>query len=52
LALGQQAAQAGGPTPELGQQIQAVQARLKLLARTSLGLLTVTVLAMATARYW
>jgi uncharacterized membrane protein len=53
LALGAQMAQAEGPPPpELATQMQAVQGRLKVLARTGLGLLTVAVLAMATARYW
>ena len=53
LALGAQMAQAEGPpAPELAAEMQAVQARLKILARTGLGLLTVAVLAMATAQYW
>jgi hypothetical protein len=53
LALGAQIAQAEGPPPpELAGQMQAVQGRLKVLARTGLGLLTIAVLAMATAQYW
>ncbi len=53
LALGAQAAQSEGPPPaEVAQEIQAVQARLKIYARTSLAFLAVAVLAMATARYW
>lgn len=53
LALGAQMAQAEGPpAPELAAQMQAVQKRLKILARTGLGLLTIAVLAMATAQYW
>jgi len=53
LALGAQAAQSEGPPPaEIGQQIQALQGKLKLYARTSLGFLAIAVLAMATARYW
>jgi hypothetical protein len=53
LALGAQIAQAEGPpAPELAAEMQAVQGRLKVLARTGLGLLTIAVLAMATAQYW
>jgi hypothetical protein len=53
LALGAQAAQAEGPPPpKLQAEMAAVQGRLKVLARTGLGLLTVSVLTMATARYW
>lgn len=53
LALGRQVAGAGGPpAPELGADVQRLQARLKVLARISLGLITISVIAMATARYW
>ncbi len=52
MALGRQAAEAGGPTPELAAEIQRLQARLKVLARTSLAFLAIAVIAMATARYW
>ena len=40
------------PTPEQGAQIATIQRTLKIYARLSLGLLVVTVAAMATARYW
>jgi uncharacterized membrane protein len=46
------AASEGGPPPEVAQEIPKVQERLKVLARASFALITVTVLAMATARYW
>jgi hypothetical protein len=52
LALGRQAAEAGGPTPEQGAEMAALQAKLKVFARTSLALIGVAVLCMATARYW
>jgi uncharacterized membrane protein len=52
LTLGRQAAESGGPSPEMAAQIGALQARLKAVARLQLGLLAVTVFAMATARYW
>jgi len=52
LALGRQVAESGGPpTPEVAGQMGAIQGRLKVLARVSLGLLVLAVLAMATARY-
>jgi hypothetical protein len=46
------AASEGGPPPEVVREIAAVQARLKVFARISFGLIVVTVIAMATARYW
>jgi hypothetical protein len=53
FALGRKAAEGEGPpSPELSQEIAGLQGRLRLLARTSLALLAVAVLAMATARYW
>jgi hypothetical protein len=53
LALGRQIAGADGPpAPELGAEVQRLQARLKVLARISLGLIAISVIAMATARYW
>jgi hypothetical protein len=53
LALGARIAQAGGePTPEQARQLQALQVRLKAAARTSLGLIGVAAITMATARYW
>jgi uncharacterized membrane protein len=52
LALGRQVAESGGPpTPEIAAEMGAIQGRLKVLARVSLGLLVLAVLAMATARY-
>jgi hypothetical protein len=32
--------------------VQRLQARLKALARITLALITISVIAMATARYW
>jgi uncharacterized membrane protein len=53
MALVQQAADAGGgPPPDMAREIQELQARLRVLARTSLAFIAVAVLAMATARYW
>jgi uncharacterized membrane protein len=52
LALGRQAADSGGPSPDMATKIGALQARLKTVARVQLGLIAVAVLAMATARYW
>lgn len=52
LALGRQIAGADGPpAPELAAELRRLQARLKVLAQTTLGLITISVLAMATARY-
>jgi uncharacterized membrane protein len=52
LALGRQVAESGGPpTPEVAAEMGAIQGRLKILARVSLGLLILAVLAMSTARY-
>jgi hypothetical protein len=53
LAIGRQMAQAEGPpSPEIGAEMQGLQSRSKVLARTTLGFITISVLAMATARYW
>jgi hypothetical protein len=53
LALGAQIADGGGPpTPEQAEEMQATQARLKVAARVSLGLVGVAAFTMATARYW
>jgi hypothetical protein len=52
IAIGRQAAEAGGPTPEQATVVGALQAQLKVLARASLGLIALAVVAMATARYW
>ena len=52
LALGRQAAETGGPSPEVAAQIGQMQSRLRTVARIQLGLLAVAVFAMATARYW
>jgi hypothetical protein len=52
-ALGAAVAQGGGtPTPEQGAQMQAFQARMKVAARVSLGLIAVAAFTMSTARYW
>ncbi len=52
LALGREVAASGGPpSPEVGAEMGAIQARLKVAARVSLGLLVLAVLAMSTARY-
>jgi len=53
LFLGRQVAESGGPpSPEVAAEMQRLQATLKVAGRTALGLLTLAVLAMATARYW
>lgn len=53
VAAGRQVTQGEGPPPpELAAEIQRLQERLKLLARITLGFITISVLAMATARYW
>ena len=53
LALGRQIASSEGPpSPDLTAQVPALQDLTKILARISLGLLGITVIAMATARYW
>jgi len=53
LSLGRQAAGAEGPPPpELAAQIGQTQARLKIFARASLGLIALAALAMSTARYF
>ena len=52
FALGKQVAASGAPpTPEVAAQMAALQARLKNLARISLGLLVIAVLGMSIARY-
>jgi uncharacterized membrane protein len=53
LALGRQIASSEGPpSPDLIAQVPALQDLTKILARISLGLLGIAVVAMATARYW
>jgi uncharacterized membrane protein len=53
LALGRAIASSEGPPPtDLTAQVPPLQDLIKVLARTSLGLLGITVVAMATARYW
>jgi hypothetical protein len=52
LAIGAQAAAAGGPTPDQTAEMGALMGQLKVLARASLALIGLTVVAMATARYW
>lgn len=53
LVLGREIAGAEGPpAPEQTAELQRLQARLTVLGRTILTLITIAVLAMATARYW
>ena len=58
LALGREIASSEGPpSPDLPAevptlQVPALQDLTKILARISLGLLGITIIAMATARYW
>lgn len=53
LALGRQIAESGGPpSPEQAAEMGRIQKTLKIFARTSLTLIFVAVLAMATARAW
>ena len=52
LAIGRQAAEAGGPTPGQGAAMGALQGQMKTLARVSLALIAVAVFAMSTARAW
>jgi uncharacterized membrane protein len=42
----------GPPTPEQGQEMELLRARLQRFARTSLGLLVVALATMATAQAW
>ncbi len=52
LALGRQAAEAGGPpSPEILAEIGAIQHRLKVFARIGFAFLLVAVLLMSTGRY-
>jgi uncharacterized membrane protein len=52
LSLGRQAAEAGGPPPpEMAAEIGRTQSRLKILGRTTLGLIALAALAMSIARY-
>lgn len=50
-ALAQAAAAAGGPTPEQGAEIQALQERVRATGNVVMPLLILAVLAMAAARY-
>lgn len=52
IALAQQVAEAGGPTPEQGAELARLQRLLKVFAMVNLALLAIAVFAMATARYW
>jgi hypothetical protein len=49
---GQVAASGQPPSPEVGQQIQQLQAKLTMLAKLNLTFVTIAVVCMATARYW
>jgi putative copper export protein len=51
LGIAQEAAAAGGPTPEQSAQIQALQARARATLRWIVPLLIVAVVTMASARY-
>jgi hypothetical protein len=51
IALVRQAADAGGPTPEVSEQIARTQRLLKIFSRISLALIAVAALFMATGRY-
>jgi uncharacterized membrane protein len=52
MALGRDVAASGGPpSPETAAEMGAIQGRLKVVARLSLGLLLLAVVAMASARY-
>jgi hypothetical protein len=51
-AVGQEIATSGGqPTPSQASEMQRLQARLVLIGRVSMVLLTIAVVAMATARF-
>jgi uncharacterized membrane protein len=51
-AVGQEIATSGGqPTPSQASEMQALQARLVLIGRVSMVLLTIAVVTMATARF-
>lgn len=51
--VGAQIAQAGdAPPPELMQQLQAIQARGRTLAKWNLAFIALAAFAMSTARYW
>ncbi len=53
MALARQAAEAGGPPPpDLAQEIQRMQTRLRALARMNLTFVSIAAFAMATASYW
>jgi uncharacterized membrane protein len=53
LAVGAKITQAEGPAPpELAQEVQRLQGLLKAYARWALAFLTISVITMATARYW
>lgn len=51
--VGAKIAQAGDqPPPELVQELQALQARGRMLAKWNLAFITIAAFAMSTARYW
>jgi len=49
---GEVAASGGPPSPEVGQQMQQLQAKLTTLAKVNLAFVTIAVICMGTARYW
>lgn len=52
-ALGKEVAQAGGPpSPEQAAELQKLDQEMRSIERIDVVLLTISLLAMATARYW
>ena len=49
---GEVAASGAPPSPEVGQRMQQLQAKLTTLAKVNLAFVTVAVICMGTARYW
>ena len=49
---GEVAASGGPPSPEVGQQMQRLQAKLTTYAKLNLAFVTIAVICMGTARYW
>jgi hypothetical protein len=53
MALAGEAAASGAPpSPEVGKQMQQLQAKLAFYAKFNLAFVTIAVVCMATARYW
>ena len=49
---GEVAASGGPPSPEVGQRLQLLQAKLTTYAKLNLAFVTIAVICMGTARYW